>query len=283
MKKYGIGNSMIMIVLITLTIVVCYPIIFIIVGSLKSNGELLRNLSPVFYETEGYASWSLLPLEPTLRAYVELLLDSPKFFVMFWNSVKITMGILLGQVIVSVPAAWALARYRFPCAKVIYILYIVLMMLPFQVLMLSNYFVLEQLNLLDTLRGIILPSIFSTFPIFIMKNAFTSVPEVLLESGRLDGASEVQLFFSIGIPISMPGIISMVMVGVIESWNMIEQPLNFLKDKTKWPLSLFLPAITIEGVRFAFVVAMIMLIPIMLLFFIGKKYLEEGIAMITLK
>ena len=113
------------------------------------------------------------PMYPTLRAYVELLLDSPGYFVMFWNSIRVTAGILLGQILVGVPAAWAFARYDFPLKKPVFTVYITLMMMPFQVTMLSNYLVLDRLGLMDTLWAVILPGAFSTFPVFIMYRFFT--------------------------------------------------------------------------------------------------------------
>ena len=86
-----------------------------------------------------YVFWRVLPLYPTLRSYVKVLLDSPEFFVMFWNSVKITVGVLAGQILVGVPAAWGFARYRFPGKNLLFMIYVALMMMPFQVMMLSNY------------------------------------------------------------------------------------------------------------------------------------------------
>lgn len=266
-----------------LLVLICYPVFFLFVGSLKSKSELIQDLGPVLLGKKGYISWSLLPQEPTLRSYVELLLDSPKFFVMFWNSAKITVGILLGQVIISIPAAWAFARYRFRFSKALYMLYIVLMILPFQVLMLSSYLVLGRFQLLDTLGAVIVPGIFSTFAIFIIHHSFVSIPESLLDAARLDGASEIRLFCEIGIPLGKPGIMSAFVLGFIEYWNIIEQPLIFLKDKMKWPLSLFLPTIKPEQVGLAFVASMVTLLPAMLVFLIGRDYLEEGIATVALK
>ena len=92
----------------------------------------------------------LLPVYPTLRPYVELLLDSPDFFVMFWNSVKQVVPILLGQVLVGMPAAWAFGRYRFTGRRILFLLYMILMIMPFQVTMVSSYLVLSNLSLMDT-------------------------------------------------------------------------------------------------------------------------------------
>ncbi len=156
-----------------LALVFVFPVLFLAVGSLMGKNELTDLLLPVLKTgSTGYASWKLFPEYPTLRSYVEVLLDSPEFFVMFWNSVKITLGALAGELLVGMPAAWGFAKFDFPGKKGLFTLYIALMMMPFQVMLLGNYLVLDDLRLLDSLLGIILPAVFSTFPVFIMYRFF---------------------------------------------------------------------------------------------------------------
>ena len=80
-----------------LAFVCCYPIIFLLTGALMGQGEAAENLRVIFAGGGGFASWSWIPFQPTLRSYVELIFDTPDFFVMFWNSMKITVAVLLGQ------------------------------------------------------------------------------------------------------------------------------------------------------------------------------------------
>ena len=127
------------------------PLFFLLCGSLMGNGELNEYLGPFILRTEGFAGWRLFPLYPTLRNFVRLLFDSPEFFQMFWNTMAITGGILGGQFLFGLPAAWGLARYPVPGRRFFYMLCIILMMLPFQATMLSDYLVLNNLNLLDSL------------------------------------------------------------------------------------------------------------------------------------
>lgn len=259
------------------------PVLFLLIGSFMGNMEIRELLFPILGEAEGFASWKLMPRYPTIRSYVELLLDTPGFFVMFWNSVKITAGVLAGHLLVGVPAAWGFARYTFPGKKLLFTLYIGLMMMPFQVMMLSNYLVLDRLHLLDSLLGIVLPAVFSTFPVFIMYRFFQGLPEALLESARLDGAGEGAIFFRLGIPLGSPGMISAMVLGFLEYWNLIEQPMAFLKTKELWPLSLFLPDITMEDAGIAFAASVMVLIPALLAFLAGQDYLEQGIVSTAIK
>lgn len=259
------------------------PVVFLASGSLMGKGEIKELLFPVLEAGKGYASWKLLPSYPTLVNYVELLLDSPEFFVMFWNSVKLTFLTILGQLLVGTPAAWGFARYRFPGKKVLFTSYIALMMMPFQVMMLSNYLVLDRLGLLDTLTGIILPAVFSTFPVFLMYRFFQGIPEAIMDSARIDGAGELRIFLKIGVPLGSPGMISAFVLGFLEYWNLIEQPMAFLKTKEKWPLSLYLPNIGTDQAGRAFAASVLLLLPAVLVFLAGQDYLEQGIVSTAVK
>ena len=265
--------------MLLLTFLICFPIWVAITGTLSAQWELEMNLSPVFAGTEGMANWPLLPAAPTLKSFVEVLLDSPGFFVMFWNSVTISFFILAGQLLVDVSAAWALARFPLKGKKVLLNLYIVLMLMPFQVLMFPQYLVLNELGILDTLWSVILPAVFSTFPVFILHRFFKAIPQEIIEAARLDGAGELRIFWHIGIPMGAPGILSVCILTFLDSWNMIEQPMTYLKTKSLWPLSLFLPEIGMAEMGLGFAAALMMLIPALLLFLGCQEYLEQGIAM----
>lgn len=265
--------------LLSLAAVVAFPIWFAVTGAFSSQWELEEKLGPVFQNLGGTASWSLLPLAPTLRSLVEVLLDSPGFFTMFWNSVTISLGILLGQLIVDVPAAWALARLPLRGKKGLLTLYIVLMLMPFQVMMFPQYLVLRDLKLLDTLGSVILPAVFSTFPVFLLHRFFLAIPQEILEAARLDGAGEMRIFCQIALPLGTPGILAAAILSFLDSWNMIEQPMTYLKTKSLWPLSLFLPNITLGDMGMGFGAALVMLIPALLLFIGCQEYLKQGIAL----
>lgn len=275
-KRIGIFPS---VITALLTLILVIPVWIAVTGSFSAQWELEENLAPVFSNTQEMAAWSVLPAAPTLRSLVRVLLDSPGYFVMFWNSVKIALCILVGQLLLDVPAAWALARFPISGKKQIMSLYIILMLMPFQVLMFPQYLILQSWNLLDTIWAVILPSVFSTFPVFLLYRFFKAIPEELLEAARLDGAGELRIFFQIGVPIGIPGIASMCILSFLDAWNMIEQPMTYIKTKSLWPLSLFLPEIGMEEIGVGFAAALMMLVPALLLFMDCKEYLEQGIAM----
>ena len=281
--KHKIFKRILLLLLLVLAVIICFPVVFLIVGSLMGTDELNHYLGAVLGKADGFASWALLPTYPTFKAYVHLLLDSPEFFVMFWNSVKMTGAILLGQIVTGVPAAWGFARLDIPGKKVLFNLYIILMLMPFQVTMLSNYLTLDAMHLVDTQWAVILPAAFSTFPVFIMYHFFRSIPKGIIESAELDGANKFQVFLSIGVPLGSSGIVSALVLSFLDAWNLIEQPLTFLKSKTLWPLSLYLPNISMDNAGLAFVASVITLVPSLLVFLAGQNYLEQGIAASAVK
>ena len=273
MKKW-----MIAMLLSAAALFVWVPLWMLLSASFMGSREMVHNLAPVLSEEAGYAHWPILPQYPTLKPYVELLLDAPEFFTMFWNSCKQVFPIVAGQIVIGAPAAWAFARFRFRGKGVLYALYIILMLMPFQVTMVSSYFVLDRLGLMNTVWAIILPGAVSTFPVFLMIRFFAAIPSALTEAASLDGAGAWQIFIHLGLPLGVPGILSAVVLGFLEYWNALEQPMTFLKDQTLWPLSLYLPTVTAENAGASLAASVIMLTPALLIFLFGQKYLEAGIA-----
>jgi len=252
-------------------------------GSLMSLEELNATVGPALGVADGSASWPLLPSWPTLQPIVELLLDTPQFFVMFWNTFKLVIPSVLGQLLLGAPAAWALSRLRFRGRRLLTTVYISLMLMPFQVTMAPNYLVMDRLGLMDTLWAVILPFAFSAFPVFIMIKGFDAVPKELLEAAAVDGAGYFRIFTSIGLPLGMPGILAALVLGFLECWSAIEQPMTFIKDQALWPLSLYLPQIVADKLGLAMAASLMMLIPAALVFLFGQKYLELGIQSVGIK
>lgn len=279
----GIKKAVIIMLLILPVVLVILPIVLLITGSVMDPYELKEYIRPVFTESMEFISWKLMPDYPTFENYGKLLFMTPQFFVLFWNSIKITAWILIGQLLVGVPAAWAFAVYRVRGSKILFALYVVLMLLPFQVTMLSSYLVLNRLSLLNTQQAVILPAVFSTFPVFINYGGFRSIPEQLIEAARVDGAKELTIFFKVGLPLGKSGILSAMVLGFLEYWNMMEQPMAFIEEKALWSLSLYLPEITWAQAGYAFCASVITLIPAVFVFIMGQDYLEQGIIYSGLK
>lgn len=266
------------VVLTVLLVVMVMPLVMLCTNSLMGKQELIEKCGAVLSDYGTQTKFSLFPQYPTLRAYVRLLLDSPEYFKAFWNSALLTGGVLAGQLFLTVPAAWAFARFDFPGKSAIRFLYMMLLILPFQVTMVSSYLVLDFLKLLDTYPAVILPGVFSALPLFILSKSFAAIPRETIEAAKIDGAGNFCIFARIGIPLGMPGIFSVLVLGFLEYWNAVEQPLTYLKTEALKPLSLYLPMMVAEEIQTAFAASIITLFPAVLLFLCGRESLEKGIA-----
>ena len=262
---------------------ICLPVLMLVSGSLADGLEWEQRTACYLRDTQEYIVWRWIPDYPTLEHYKRLLFFSSAFFRLFWNSVGMTAGILSGQLVVAVPAAWAFAVYRFRGRNVLFSLYVILMLLPFQVTMLSKYLVLQDAGLMDTRWAVVLPAIFSTFPVFLIYRSFAAVPAELLEAARVDGAGELQSFVRVGLPVAQSGILAAMILSFLESWNMMEEPLAFLQDKSLWPLSLYLPEIAMDQAGYACAASMITLTVSLFVFAIFHDALEQGIVTSGLK
>lgn len=262
---------------------ICLPVLMLVSGSLADGLEWKQRAAGYLYDTQEYISWRWIPDYPTLEHYKRLLFYSPAFFKLFWNSMGMTGGILLGQLLIAVPAAWAFAVYRFRGKGVLFSLYVILMLLPFQVTMLSKYLVLQNAGLINTRWAVVLPAIFSTFPVFLIYRSFAGIPAELLEAARVDGAGEWQSFVHVGLPVAQSGILAAMILSFLESWNMMEEPLTFLQDKSLWPLSLYLPEIAMDQAGYACGASVITLAVSLFVFAIFHDALEQGIITSGLK
>lgn len=278
LPKYLLG-----VVFIGLGAIICLPVLLLVSGSLADSLEWRQRAGGYLQDTREYIAWRWIPAYPTLEHYKRLLFFSPAFFRLFWNSLGMTGSILLGQLAVAVPAAWAFAVYRFRGRNVLFSLYVILMLLPFQVTMLSKYLVLRDAGLINTRWAVVLPAIFSTFPVFLIYRSFAGIPAELLEAARVDGAGEWQSFIWVGLPAAQGGILAAMILSFLESWNMMEEPLTFMQDKSLWPLSLYLPEIAMDQAGYACGASVITLTVSLFVFAIFHDALEQGIITSGLK
>ncbi|MCI8560814.1 MAG: carbohydrate ABC transporter permease [Dorea sp.] len=277
MGKRKVRTVLIRIVVAVLSGFMVMPLVMLCVDSLMGKQELIETCGAVLSDQGTKTRFELFPQYPTLRAYVRLLLDSPEYFKAFWNSVILTVGVLAGQLFTTVPSAWGFARFDFAGKNVLKFLYMLLLILPFQVTMVSGYLVLDSLGLLDTYLSVVLPGIFSVLPWFILVKSFAAIPKETIEAAKIDGAGDFFIFMRIGIPLGRPGIFSILILGFLEYWNAVEQPLTYLKTEALKPLSLYLPVMVKDEIQTAFAASIITLVPAVLLFLCGQESLKKGV------
>lgn len=271
-----------------------FPTVLTIANSFMSSTEITSNYGMIFQNASSDSSDSqngssgkkfiaqkvnlkLIPDKVTFSQYVTSLFKSPEYLLKFWNSVILTVPIVIFQLAVALIASYSFFRFRGRIKEIIFFLYIAIMLMPYQVMLVPNYLVADKLGILGTRLSIILPGIFSPFSVFLLTKIMRRIPVSLIEAARLDGAGEWQIFTQICMPLCKNALISVGMLVFIDYWNMVEQPIIMLDDSEKYPLSVFLSEINTGEIGIAFAVAVIYMIPTILMFLYGEDYLVEGI------
>ena len=281
--KRMVGTAILTLMAAIFAVAFLLPTVLTISNSLMSQTEINTNYGIIFSDSSGGKSYMLervnLKFVPDMVSFSQfstVLIRSPDYLLKFWNSMRLVVPIVLFQVVVALLASYSFARYRGRFRSVIFFIYIVIMLMPYQVTLVPNYLVSEWLGLKGSRPAVTLPGIFAPFSVFILTKAMRRVPESLIEAATLDGAGEFQIFRQICIPMCRSTIYSVVILVFIDYWNMVEQPLILL-DAEFHPLSVFLSRINAAEVGLAFAVATIYMVPSLLLFLYGEEYLIEGI------
>ncbi len=261
------------------------PIILTITNSFMASSEISANYGVIFAtnDTGGKVFVSetvnlkFIPDMVSVSQYATVLLKSPEYLLKFWNSVVLVAPIVVFQLVVAALASYGFARYRGRIREIIFFLYIILMLMPYQVTLVPNYLVSDWLNILDTKWAIWLPGIFSPFAVFLLTKFMRRIPSAMIEAAQIDGAGEWQIFRRVCLPLCKGAIASVAILVFIDYWNMVEQPLILLSDPETHPLSVFLSKINAGEIGLAFAVATIYMVPTLLVFLYGEEYLIDGI------
>lgn len=270
-----------------MALVILFPVVLTVTNSFMSEDEIGRHYEALSggesASAREYADIRLIPETATLSQFGEVLLKRPKFLLHFWNSVKLTLPIIAGQAVVGTLAGFAFAKLAFPGRDKLFFVYLITMLMPFQVTLVPNYLVADKLGLLNGYGAIVLPGIFASFGVFLMRQFMAGVPDAYLEAAKIDGAGPFRAFLHIVLPLAQPGIAALCLLSFVDNWNMVEQPLLFLTDPVSQPLSVYLANIA-EGARgVAFAASALYMTPIVLFFLYGEEYLVEGIQMSGIK
>ncbi len=279
-------TALIFIFFLVISVVFVMPTVLTFTNSLMSKSEIAANYGQIFSSVSGDAkvfvstqtNLKLIPDMVTFDQYTNVLIKNPQYLIKFWNSVILTVPIVLGQIAVALFAAYGFARFEGKIRSLIFFTYVILMLMPYQVTLVPNRLVAEWLNLYDTRWAIILPGIFSPFAVFILTKFMRRIPNAMIEAAKLDGAGEVQVFCKICVPMSKGIIYSVAILVFIDYWNMVEQPLVLLKTSDMHPLSVFLSEINSGDAALAFAVASIYMIIPLLTFLYSEDYIVEGVA-----
>ncbi|MBR6312847.1 MAG: carbohydrate ABC transporter permease [Oscillospiraceae bacterium] len=279
-KKKKTARIVLFIAALLLAAAFILPMLLTVVSSFMTQSELTSNYGEVFdsrREMSEGVNLKLIPDKVTFSQYGTVLLRSPDYLYKFWNSVILVVPIVVFQIAVALLAAYGFTRWRGRLRELVFFIYILLMLMPYQVTLVPNYLVSDWLGILKTRWAIWLPAIASPFAVFLLTKYMRRIPKSYTEAAELDGASRWVIFKTIYVPLCRGIILSVAILLFIDYWNMVEQPLVLLNAIEKFPLSVYLAEINSGEYGVAFAVAVIYMIPPMLLFLYGEDDFVQGI------
>ncbi len=255
------------------------PLVITFLNSFMEPNEVKNQYETILSGANGeqFQGIKFFPNWISLKQYYQVLILKPQFLKMFWNSVIMVFPIIAGQVMISSLAAYGFSKIKFPFREKIFYTYILLMLLPFQVTAVPNYLIANFFGIINKFQSIIFMGIFNVFGVFLMRQFMKKIPDEYVEAAKIDGANHFQIFLRIILPLSKNYLASLSVLLLIDHWNMVEQPLIFLKDKIKYPLSLYLAQVSKDESVIAFAAAIIYMIPVLLIYLYAEKYFIEGV------
>lgn len=248
--------------------VMIFPFIWMIITSFKTGFEANR-VPPTF-----------LPENPTFNNYLTALKVAP-FGRYFLNSVIVTICCVALTMFNSILAAFSFSKLKFPGRDILFALLISMMMIPFEMLIITNYTTIVKMKLYDTLVALIIPFVSSIFYTYILRNFFMSVPDSLYYSAKVDGASDWQYLWEILVPIAKPSLVTIGLLNAIACWNSFLWSILVINSQQNRTLPFGLFAFTNEtGIRYEVLMAgaTIVVLPMIILFLFCRKNIVTGVS-----
>ena len=267
-KKNPAVRILMYVLLICLTVITLIPLLWMLSASLKLDSEVFSIL----------IRW--IPENPQWSNYVKIWSKIPLSTFTF-NTIKLTVIITIIQVLTSSFAAYGFAKCTFKGRDILFLCYVATMAIPWQVYMLPQYSMMNQMHLVDTHIGYILMQSFSAFGVFLMRQFFISIPNELLEAARIDGMTEYGIFAKIALPLSKYSISTLVIFTFVTIWNDYMGPMIYFNTETKKTLQLGIKMFIGQyATEYGLVMAasVLSLIPVLVIFLLGQKQFVQGIA-----
>ena len=266
-----IVHTVIYIFLVFWALMVLFPFYWMILSSLKSYSAYNGEYIPKFFT-----------LSPTLENYVNAFNAVPlaKYFS---NTLIFTLATTAIMLVVIILAAYAFAKLDFPGKNITFTLFLALMMIPNELVIITNFVTITNLDLRNTFTGLILPSITSVFYISLLKENFAQVPDELYKAAKVDGCSDMKFLLKVMVPICRPTLVTVVILKVIECWNSYVWPRLITDDANYFLVSNGIQEIRENGFGRDNIPAMmaavvVISVPLIILFLIFHKKIMEGVS-----
>ena len=250
---------------------VLFPFYWMVLSSVKSYSEYSSEYVPKFYTAA-----------PTLQNYIDAFtaVNLGRYLLNTLFFTLITTGVML---VVTVLAAYAFARIEFAGRELVFLIFLALMMIPNELVIITNFVTITNLDMRNTFAGLILPSITSVFYIYLLRENFAQVPSELYYAAKVDGTSDIKYLVKVMVPICKPTIITITILKVIECWNSYVWPRLITDDSNYFLVSNGIQEIRENGLGRENIPAMmaavvVVSLPLIILFLIFHKKIMEGVS-----
>ena len=266
-----IGKSAVYLFLGIWALIVLFPFYWMLLTSLKSYSSYNGEYIPKFFT-----------LSPTIENYIEAFGAVP-LADYFLNTVIFTVATTFLMLVIIIPAAFAFSRLNFKGKDLVFTLFLALMMIPNELVVITNFATITNLDMRNTFAGLILPSVTSVFYIYLLKENFSQIPDQLYYAAKVDGTSDLKYLFRVMLPICRPTVITVIILKAIECWNSYVWPRLITDDPAYFLVSNGIQEIRENGFGRENIPAMmaavvVISLPLIILFLLFRKKIMAGVA-----
>ena len=252
-------------------LVVLFPFYYMLLTAFKTNGELAGEIVPKLYV-----------ISPTVLNFLEAFTQVPLLQYLF-NTLVYTVLTTALMLVVIIPASFAFSRLEFKGKTLVFTLSLALMMIPSELVVITNYVTITEMGLKNTFTGLILPSVTSIFYIYLLKENFEQIPDELYKAAKVDGTSDFKYMIKVMLPISKPTVITITILKVIECWNSYIWPRAITDKESHYLVSSGIQVLRESGFGRENIPAMMAAVvavslPLIILFLIFRDKIMEGVA-----
>jgi len=269
--KRGIGKTVTYALLTFWGIVVLFPFFWMILTSIKSYGEYNSEYIPKFYSSN-----------PTVQNYLDAFTQVP-LAQYFLNTLIFTVITTAVMLVVITLAAFAFARLEFKGKDTLFVVFLSMMMIPNELVIITNFVTVTNLDMRNTFAGLILPSVMSVFYLYLLKETFQQIPDNLYKAAKVDGSSDFKYLLRVMIPIAKPTLVTITILKVIECWNSYVWPRLITDDMAYFLVSNGIQEIRENGFGRENIPAMmaavvVITLPLIILFLVFRNKIMEGVS-----
>ena len=270
-----VGVTLKYVLLIGGALIMVLPFFWMVNASLMTSGEIIQQ-PPVW-----------LPSQPQFNNYVEVTKTLP-FPQLYLNSILVTGCTVCGVLLTSSIAGFAFAKYEFPGREMLFYAILGTMMIPFFITLIPVFYIIRQLQWIDTLQGVIVPSLTSAYGIFLMRQFIIGIPDELIDAARIDGAPEPVIYFRIILPLIGPAMATLGTFTFIGSWNSFLWPLLVLNQRDLFTVPLGLNTLRVfageaRNLNLLMAGTTLSVLPALIVFMFLQRYFIRGIALTGIK